>query len=97
MNSGTYALSSMQNCLAEIELTSQTAYADPLNDVEVSVIFEDPDGASYEVPAFWAGHQTWKARYASPLVGISDMSRQFILKYHARALTSVPVQLPRAG
>ena len=61
-------LTTMQNCLAELVLTSGKAYADPFNDVEVSAVFTLADGTSRTVPAFWAGGQIWKVRYASPIV-----------------------------
>ena len=62
-------LTTAQNCVTEFALTSPKAYPDPFVDVEVSAVFTGPDGATYTVPAFWAGGQTWKVRYASPLVG----------------------------
>ena len=36
---------------------------------ELDVLFSAPDGAEMKVPAFWAGDDTWKVRYASPLTG----------------------------
>ncbi|MBI4552585.1 MAG: DUF4038 domain-containing protein, partial [Candidatus Latescibacteria bacterium] len=42
---------------------------DPFHEVEVDVIVTDPDGVERRVPAFWAGGQTWRVRYASPVVG----------------------------
>ncbi len=54
-----------------IELTFQAArpHADPFNDVSLDVVFTDPAGKAFRVPAFWDGGDTWKARYASPTVG----------------------------
>ncbi|MDP6513229.1 MAG: DUF4038 domain-containing protein [SAR202 cluster bacterium] len=59
----------VQNHVSELVLTSSKVYADPFNDVEVSAVFTEPDGVTRTVPAFWAGDQVWKVRYASPLVG----------------------------
>jgi hypothetical protein len=35
----------------------------------MDVVFIDPQGGQWRVPAFWAGGKVWKVRYASPLVG----------------------------
>ncbi len=53
-------------CVAEWSYSSGKAYADPFNDVELDVVFTDPQGREQTVPAFWAGEQTWRIRY-SPL------------------------------
>jgi hypothetical protein len=49
--------------------SSGKAYADPWNDVEVEVVFADPQGHEQRVPAFWSGEQDWKIRYAPPAPG----------------------------
>ena len=59
----------VQNCMAEWSYSSATAYDDPFNQVEVDLVCTDPDGEEIRVPAFWAGEQTWRVRYASPKVG----------------------------
>ena len=43
---------------------------DPFNDVQLDVVFTDPHGSEHVVPAFWAGEQTWRVRYSSPLTGL---------------------------
>jgi hypothetical protein len=53
----------------EWSFTSSKAYADPFLDVELDVVVSDPQGRSLRVPAFWAGGQTWRARYASATPG----------------------------
>jgi hypothetical protein len=58
------------NGLAEVELVAERDYADSFNDVTLDVSFTAPDGTICKVPAFWAGGRRWKARYASPLVGV---------------------------
>jgi hypothetical protein len=58
-----------QHAIAELSFTSGRAYADPFNEVTLDVAFTAPDGRTRTVPAFWAGGQTWKARYASPQTG----------------------------
>jgi hypothetical protein len=52
--------------VAEWSYSSGKAYVDPFNDVELDVVFTDPQGREQRVPAFWAGEQTWRIRY-SPL------------------------------
>ena len=57
------------NVPVEIAFTAQRAHADPFNEVTLDVSFTDPAGVVKKVPAFWAGGDEWKVRYASPLVG----------------------------
>jgi len=57
------------NVPVELTFTAQGHYVDPFNHVVLDVVFTDPSGATFRVPAFWAGGLTWKARYASPLTG----------------------------
>ena len=58
------------NQMIELSFASTKTYADPFNDVELDVSFTAADGETLRVPAFWAGEQTWKARYASGKIGI---------------------------
>lgn len=57
------------NMVTEIAFQSQKNCANPFTEVELDVLFTSPDGTEMTVPAFWAGGNTWKVRYASPLVG----------------------------
>jgi hypothetical protein len=57
------------NVMAELTFKSARAYRDPFNDVTLDAVFTDPGGKELRVPAFWAGANLWKTRYASPLVG----------------------------
>lgn len=57
-----------QNHVAEWTFTSAKKYNDPFNEIEVDVEFTGPDGGR-KVPAFWAGGDTWRVRFASPEVG----------------------------
>jgi len=59
----------VQNCMTEWAYSSGKRYSDPFNEVELDVVFVDPDGIEAKVPAFWAGEQTWRIRYASRKVG----------------------------
>src|SRR5205085_1301284 len=57
-------------CVSEWEYSSGKAYADPFNEVELDVDFYDANGTEIQrVPAFWAGDQTWRVRYAAPAPG----------------------------
>src|SRR5258706_72960 len=62
-------LRTQANVPLEISFTAQRPHADPFNEVTLDVTFTDPRGATRKAPAFWAGGDKWRARYASPLVG----------------------------
>jgi len=59
----------VQNCMTEWSFSSGKPYGDPFGEVEVDVVFTEPGGEEKRMPAFWAGGQTWKVRYATPVVG----------------------------
>src|SRR5438874_2564547 len=56
-------------CVAEWAYSSGKAYADPFNDVDLEVVVTDPQGREQRVPAFWAGEQVWRVRYAPAAPG----------------------------
>ena len=62
-------LRSQANVPMEIIFTAQRPHTDPFNEITLDVTFIDPSGALRKVPAFWAGGEKWKVRYASPLIG----------------------------
>lgn len=43
---------------------STRTYPDPFQDVDLDVVFSDPDGAEIRVPAFWSGDRSWRVRFA---------------------------------
>ena len=53
------------NRVVEVELKSTKTYDNPFTEVELDVIFTGPDGKTFRVPAFWAGGDRWRFRYAS--------------------------------
>jgi len=55
--------------MTEWSFTSGKVYHDPFNEIMLDVMFIDPDGEEHLAPAFWAGEQNWRVRYASPKVG----------------------------
>jgi hypothetical protein len=57
------------NCATEWGYASSKIYNDPFNEVQLDVRVTDPDGEEQTVPAFWAGEQTWRVRYASSKLG----------------------------
>jgi hypothetical protein len=59
----------VEHQVSEFPFTSGKSYSDPFNEVELDVIFAAPDGTEQRVPAFWAGEQTWRVRYAAPVAG----------------------------
>lgn len=58
-----------RNCVLEWAFTSGKTYLDPFNDVELNVVISDGAGAEIVVPAFWAGEQTWRVRFAPRQIG----------------------------
>jgi hypothetical protein len=59
----------VQNEPVEWAYKSQKAYNDPFNDVDVDVVFTKDDGQQWRVPAFWAGANEWRVRFAPPYPG----------------------------
>jgi hypothetical protein len=57
------------NQVKEISLVSSKPYANPFMEVELDAVVTRPDGKQLRVPAFWAGGNDWKFRYASELTG----------------------------
>jgi hypothetical protein len=55
---------------AQWTFTSLREYADPFNEVELWVVFTDPDGMKRSVPGFWAGKKIWRVRYSSSRIGL---------------------------
>lgn len=49
--------------------TSGKAYADPFNEVELNVVLTHESGQAWRVPAYWAGGNEWRVRFAPPLPG----------------------------
>jgi hypothetical protein len=63
------SLRTQANVPIEITFTAAHSHADPFNNVTLDVMFIDPQRHELRVPAFWAGGDLWRARYASPLRG----------------------------
>lgn len=61
--------STKQNQVIEISFISTEKYKDPFKEVELDVVFTNPNGNRITVPAFWSGKDIWKVRYSSPLEG----------------------------
>jgi hypothetical protein len=60
---------SKQNNIVEIEFNSKDNYKDPFNEIELDVIFKEPDDNEMIVPAYWAGKNFWRVRYSSQKIG----------------------------
>ena len=58
------------NRVAELTFTAEKPSDDPFNTIDLDVSFTAPSGKVVRVPAFWAGGKTWRARYASPEIGV---------------------------
>ena len=57
------------NRIAEVTLTTVKSYRDPFNEVTLDALVTAPDGRQFKLPAFWAGGNAWRFRYASSLAG----------------------------
>ncbi len=57
------------NKMVELTFKTDAKYDDPFNGVELDAVFTDPSGKQLKVPGFWAGGDTWKIRYSSPIQG----------------------------
>ena len=53
----------------EFALNASCSYTDIFNDIEVDVVFSGPDGREWKVPAFWAGGNVFRVRFAAPNPG----------------------------
>src|SRR5580698_5913048 len=53
----------------EMIFESGKTYHDPFNEIELDVVFRDAGGKPQRVPAFWAGGQEWRVRYAADAAG----------------------------
>ncbi|HGE71161.1 TPA: DUF5060 domain-containing protein, partial [Candidatus Poribacteria bacterium] len=60
----------IQNCPIEWAFSSGKAYNNPFSDIELDVVFTDPDGVEMRVPTFWSGDQTWRVRFSAPKTGL---------------------------
>jgi len=58
------------NLPVEIEFISTKTYENPIDDVDLLVQFNGPNGASISQHAFWDGDNTFKARFAPPSTGV---------------------------
>ena len=63
------AIQAPANCVAEVALTTEKSYPNPFTDVTLDALVAAPDGRQFKVPAYWAGGNEWRFRYASALTG----------------------------
>ena len=54
--------------MQEWRLRSAKPYADPFNEITLDVVFRG-EGGEWRVPAFWAGGDEWRVRFAAPSTG----------------------------
>src|SRR5258708_5469667 len=60
------------NQVAELTFEIKSSHAELFYDVEMDAVFRTPEGKTLLVPAFWAGGNRWKLRYASPKTGLHE-------------------------
>ena len=53
----------------EWSYASPKVYDDPFNEVELDIVITHELGQEWRLPAYWAGGQEWRARFAPPLPG----------------------------
>lgn len=61
---------SQANLVTEITFQSTKSYHNPFREVTLDVVFTSPNARTRTVPAFWAGGNTWRVRYASHELGL---------------------------
>jgi hypothetical protein len=60
------------NRVQEVSLVSAKSYGNSFLEIELDAVVTRPDGKQLRVPAFWAGGNNWKFRYASEQTGIHN-------------------------
>ena len=60
----------------EWHYVSGEKYPDPFNDIELDVLVSNSDGESWRVPAYWAGGNEWRVRFAAPKPGIYEAATE---------------------
>ena len=63
-------IAATEHVSAEWSYQSQKKYSDPFNDLELDVVISNGDGGRWTVPAYWAGGQEWRVRFAAPDPGV---------------------------
>jgi len=69
LSAQTTAINSQANRVAEISFQAEKSRSNPFLEIKLDVVFTDPLGTQKTVPAFWAGGDRWKVRYASSILG----------------------------
>lgn len=59
----------VRNGATEWDFVSAVHYDDPFNTVELDVVFTGAQGHTWRVPAYWAGGDEWRVRFAPPQPG----------------------------
>lgn len=57
------------NVPIELQFRMSSRHEDPFNELDVDVEFSGPNGATWRLPAFWAGDDVFKVRFAGPEAG----------------------------
>ena len=60
---------SVQHEASEWGYRSGKQYHDPFNEIELDVEVRGPSGKVWRVPAYWAGGDDWRVRFAAPEAG----------------------------
>ena len=63
------AVGQMTHQVRQWNFTSGKSYRNPFAEADVDVVVTGPGGATWRVPAFWAGGKKWSFRFAAPKAG----------------------------
>ncbi len=70
------SLETQANVPIELTFQAEARHDDPFRTVALDALFTEPDGTMRRAPAFWAGGDVWKVRYASPQCGAHRWSTE---------------------
>ena len=84
--------------ITEPELKSSLEHSNPIVDVQVTAVFNGPDGTILEIPGFWDGGSVWKIRFTPPAPGkwsyetVCDHEEDAGLHGHRGSLSVAPAE-----
>ena len=60
----------IKNRAIEWSFYSDRIYGEPFSEIELDVLFTDPEGKGHRVPAFWRGGEQWSVRFSPSMIGL---------------------------
>ena len=74
LSAQTAIVTSQANRVAEISFQAEKSRSNPYLEIELDVVFTDPEGRQKTVPAFWAGGRPVESALRIPDFGHSPLS-----------------------